>query len=330
MNRNYFKQPDGYRETIERGITGVQTFRGGLTEGTLPRQEALARLKTEIETADAIVIGAGAGLSTSAGFIYSGERFHSYFSDFEAHFGIRDMYSGGFYPFPDAETRWAFWARNIYVNRYMDPPGSVYQDLYSLVKDKDYFVITTNVDHCFQKAGFDKERLFYTQGDYGLWQCSKPCHGKTYDNEEQVRQMLQAQGFSFAEDGALEPPAGKALQMRIPSGLVPHCPVCGRPMTMNLRSDDRFVEDEGWHRATERYTAFLRRNLDRKTLFLECCVGYNTPGIIKYSFWQQVYQNENAVYACLNLTEEPVPKEIKEQSIVISGDSARVIGELIS
>ena len=328
MNRNYFKQPDGYRETIERGIAGVQTFRGGLSEGTLPREEALARLKTEIETADAIVIGAGAGLSTSAGFIYSGERFHRYFSDFAARFGIRDMYSGGFYPYPDAETRWAFWARNIYVNRYMDPPGSVYQDLYSLVKDKDYFVITTNVDHCFQKAGFDKKRLFYTQGDYGLFQSTDPANRKTVDNKAWVMQAMEAQGFIKNAQGIFEMPAG-GVSMTIPTALIPKHPDDGSDVTMNLRADDSFVEDDGWHRASAAYADFLRRHEGLHVLFLEIGVGGNTPVIIKYPFWQMTNDNKNAVYACLNYNEAVCPAQIEDRSIVIDGDSGAVIKQLL-
>ncbi|MCR5072551.1 MAG: Sir2 silent information regulator family NAD-dependent deacetylase [Clostridiales bacterium] len=310
-------------------MTSVQDNRKKEQNHTGGKDDNLTRLNYEINHADAVIIGAGAGLSTSAGFIYNGERFRKYFGDFAETYQFDDMYSGGFYPYPSLEEMWAYWSRYIYINRYMDPPKPVYERLLGLVRDKDYFVITTNVDHCFQKAGFDKERLFYTQGDYGLWQCSKPCHGKTYDNEEQVRQMLQAQGFLFAEDGALEPPAGKSLQMRIPSGLVPHCPVCGRPMTMNLRSDDRFVEDEGWHRAAERYTAFLRRNLDRKTLFLECCVGYNTPGIIKYSFWKMTHEWPDATYACLNYGEAYAPEEINKKSVCINEDMEKILNQLL-
>jgi NAD-dependent SIR2 family protein deacetylase len=328
MRRNYFKQPDGYRETIERGIAGVRTFRGGLTEGTLPREEALSRLKTEIETADAIVIGAGAGLSTSAGFIYSGERFHSYFSDFAARFGIRDMYSGGFYPYPDPETRWAFWARNIYVNRYMDPPGSVYQDLYSLVKDKDYFVITTNVDHCFQKAGFNKKRLFYTQGDYGLFQSTDPANRRTVDNEAWVMQAMEAQGFLKNADGVFEMPTGD-VSMRIPTALIPKHPADGSGVTMNLRADDSFVEDDGWHRASAAYADFLRRHEGLHVLFLEIGVGGNTPVIIKYPFRQMTNDNKKAVYACLNYNEAVCPKQIEDRSIVIDGDSGAVIKQLL-
>ena len=273
------------------------------------------RLKNEIETADAIVIGAGAGLSTAAGFTYSGERLQKYFGDFVEKYGFRDMYSGGFYPFPTPEEQWAYWSRYIYINRYMDVDNGTYKRLFELVKDKDYFVITTNVDHQFQKAGFGKHRLFYmfyTQGDYGLWQCSEPCHQKTYDNEETVRKMFEQQ-----------------KNMRVPSELVPKCPVCGKPMSMNLRADDTFVEDEGWHRAAERYDEFLRRHEGQHILFLELGVGMNTPVIIKYPFWKMTYANPKAVYACLNFGEAYAPDEIAERSICFNGDIRDVLNALV-
>ncbi len=272
----------------------------------------IARLKRELDTADAVVIGAGAGLSTSAGFTYGGERFHRYFSDFEAKYGYHDMYSGGFYPYATPEERWAFWSRTIYINRYQDPPKPVYQDLLQLVRGKDYFVLTTNVDHCFQKAGFDKQRLFYTQGDYGLWQCSRPCHQKTYDNEAAVRKMFTQQ-----------------RDLRVPSDLVPHCPVCGAPMSMNLRVDDTFVEDAGWHGAAGRYEAFLRSHQGQHLLFLELGVGGNTPVIIKYPFWNMTHQNPRATYACINLAEAYCPKEIQKQAICIDGDIGNVLHTLL-
>ena len=269
------------------------------------------RLKKEIQNADVIVIGAGAGLSTAAGFTYSGERFERFFSDFEAKYGFHDMYSGGFFPFETQEEMWAYWSRFIYCNRYMDIDNGTYKQLFELVKDKDYFVITTNVDHQFQKAGFDKTRLFYTQGDYGLFQCSEPCHAQTYDNETQVKDMIE-----FQED------------MKIPTELIPKCPKCGKPMTMNLRSDDKFVEDEGWHRAAERYDDFLRKHEGQHILFLELGVGYNTPVIIKYPFWKMTAKNLNAVYACLNFGEAYAPDEIKEQSVLINGDIHEVLNNL--
>ncbi len=283
------------------------------------------QLKQKIKDADAVIIGAGAGLSTSAGFTYSGERFTRHFSDFINKYGFQDMYSGGFYPFDSLEEHWAYWSRYIYINRYMDAPKPVYSDLYDLVKEKDYFVLTTNVDHCFQKAEFDKHRLFYTQGDYGLFQCCTPCHQDTYDNEELIRQMIEAQGFSVVKGSDELIQSGTSLKMKVPSELVPHCPQCGRPMTMNLRADNTFVEDEGWHQAAFRYEDFLRRHKNLNILFLELGVGYNTPGIIKYPFWQMTDKWENASYACINAGDAAVPEEIKNKSISINGDIGEVI-----
>ena len=271
----------------------------------------IERLSQQLAGSDAIVIGAGAGLSTSAGFTYTGERFEHYFPDFIARYHFSDMYSGGFYPFDTLEEHWAYWSRYIFCNRYLDAPNPVYQELLSLVQDKDYFVLTTNVDHQFQKAGFDRHRLFYTQGDYGLWQCMEPCHQKTYDNEETVRQMVAGQ-----------------RDMRIPTKLVPRCPVCGKPMAMNLRSDNTFVEDEGWHRAAGRYHDFLRRHDGLKVLFLELGVGANTPAIIKYPFWKMTYANPNAAYACINFGEAFAPPEIRGRSICINADIGDVLAWL--
>lgn len=273
--------------------------------------DEIERLKKEIDIADCIIIGAGAGLSTAAGFTYSGERLQKYFADFVEKYGFRDMYSGGFYPFPTLEEQWAYWSRYIYINRYMDMDNGTYKKLFELVKDKDYFVITTNVDHQFQKAGFDKKRLFYTQGDYGLWQCSEPCHNKTYDNEETVRAMFEQQ-----------------KDMRIPTELIPHCPVCGKPMSMNLRADDTFVEDEGWHDAAERYNDFLQAHEGQHILFVELGVGMNTPVIIKIPFIQMTVQNPNAVYACLNYGEAYAPSEIANQSICIDADLCDVLSQM--
>ena len=284
--------------------------RMSITKSTGNYSDEIKRLKKAIEEADAVVIGAGAGLSTSAGFIYNGERFEKYFADFGKKYGFKDMYSGGFYPYETPEEMWAYWSKFIFVNRYMDAPKPVYDQLFTLVKDKDYFVITTNVDHCFQKAGFDKKRLFYTQGDYGLFQCSEPCHEETYENEDMVRAMVEQQ-----------------KDMKIPTELIPKCPKCGKPLTMNLRSDDKFVEDEGWHQAAERYENFLRTRKG-KILFLELGVGYNTPGIIKYPFWQMTAKNPDATYACVNYGEAVCPEDIRNQSICIDGDIGQVIEEL--
>lgn len=271
----------------------------------------IERLKSEITSADSTVIGAGAGLSTAAGFTYSGERFEKYFSDFIEKYGFSNMYEGGFYPFGSLEEHWAYWSRYIYINRYMDADNGTYKRLFELVRDKDYFVLTTNVDHQFQKAGFDKERLFYTQGDYGLFQCSEPCCQETWDNEEAIRTMFESQN-----------------NMRIPSSLIPKCPRCGKPVVMNLRADDKFVEDSGWHRAARRYEEYLRSHEGQHILFLELGVGMNTPGIIKFPFWNMTYQNPNAFYACVNLGEVYAPKEIFGRAVCVDGDIAEVVGEL--
>ncbi|MBP5781402.1 MAG: Sir2 silent information regulator family NAD-dependent deacetylase [Clostridia bacterium] len=283
-----------------------------ITQSTGSYSDNIDKLKKALAECDAVVIGAGAGLSTSAGFVYTGERFEKYFSDFREKYGFNDMYSGGFYPYKTKEEFWAYWSRYIFVNRYMDAPKPVYSDLLKLVKEKDYFVITTNVDHCFQKAGFDKARLFYTQGDYGLFQCTGPCCNETFDNEDMIRKMIAGQ-----KDG------------RVPPELFPKCPNCGRPLTLNLRSDDSFIEDYGWVEASERYENYLREHAGKKLLFLELGVGYNTPGIIKYPFWRMTMNNENATYACVNYGEAITLEEIAARSICIDGDIGEVIEKLI-
>ena len=283
-----------------------------ITKSTGSYSDNIRRLRGALDEAEAVVVGAGAGLSTSAGFVYTGERFEKYFSDFAARYGFRDMYSGGFYPFASPEEFWAYWSRYIFINRYQDAPKPVYEELLALLKEKDYFVITTNVDHCFQKAGFDRQRLFYTQGDYGLFQCSGPCRQETYDNESVIRQMMERQE-----------------NMRVPSELLPVCPHCGRPLTMNLRSDDKFVEDEGWHAAAARYEEFLRTRQDgRRILFLELGVGYNTPVIIKYPFWKMTAANPEATYACVNYGEAYCPEEIAERSVCIDGDIGEALNDI--
>ena len=322
------KQKADYTQTLQKGISYVRGLRGGITDDTGSREENIRRLKDEIETADAIVIGAGAGLSTAAGFTYSGERFDRYFFDFRDHYGIRDMYSGGFFPFPDEETRWAWWARHIYFNRYIEAPKPVYQDLLSLVRDREYFVITTNVDHQFQRAGFDKERLFYTQGDYGLFQSAGGRIKKTYDNEAWVMKAMAAQGFIPDENGVFRVPEDRMLALRIPSELVPVCPDDGGPVSMNLRADETFVEDEGWHDAADRYAGFLQSHEGKHVLFLELGVGGNTPMIIKYPFWAMTAENPKAVYACLNYNEAVCPEQIRAQSICLDGDSGELLRRL--
>ena len=272
----------------------------------------IEKLRKTLREADSVVVGAGAGLSTAAGFTYVGERFQQHFADFIGKYGFSDMYTAGFYPFPAEEEKWAYWSRHIYYNRYVPAPKPVYDNLLKLLKDKDYFVITTNVDHQFQKAGFDKQRLFYTQGDYGLFQCATPCHQKTYDNEKIVKRMIAEQ-----------------MDMRIPSELVPRCPVCGGPTAMNLRSDETFVEDEGWHAASERYVDFISQHLHDKILFLDLGSGGNTPIVFKIPFIQWTMQNPNAVYATVNLGEAFTVDQIRDRSIVIDADINDVLNALL-
>lgn len=289
----------------------TQNERRHMSEFTENYSDQIKRLQEEIETEDAIVIGAGSGLSAAAGLTYDGERFRKYFSDFAAKYPIRDMYSGGFYPFSSLEVYWAWWSRHIYYNRYVDAPKPAYKDLLKLVNSKDYFVLTTNVDHQFQRAGFDKKRLFYTQGDYGLFQCSEPCCQETFDNEEIIKEMIE-----------------KQRNMRIPTDLVPCCPHCGKPLTVNLRCDDTFVQDSGWYQAQSRYQDFLRRHEGLHILFLELGVGSNTPVIIKYPFWRMTAQNKQATYVSINFGEAFCPNEIKKRAICINGDIGGVLEQI--
>ena len=313
-------EPDGEYELTELGASMREIIAAMRQAGEAYQEQVrmdsiqneLRQLRQAISSADAVMIGAGAGLSASAGFSYAGERFEKYFSDFRMRYGFEDMYTGGFFPYRTLEEYWSYWSRFVWINRYHDAPKQVYADVLSLVKDKEYFVLTTNVDHCFQKAGVNKDRLFYTQGDYGLFQCSVPCHDATYDNERAIRQMVAQQ-----ED------------MHVSSALIPRCPRCGKPMTMNLRSDDRFVEDEGWRRAAAKYELFLEQYRDKRILFLELGVGYNTPVIIKYPFWQMTMSNPAAFYVCINNGQAVCPSEITEQSLCLNEDIGSVVRALL-
>lgn len=271
---------------------------------------SVRELARRIDEADAVLVGAGAGLSTAGGpdFAYSGERFDRHFGDFARRYHFADMYSGGFYPYGSEEERWAFWSRYVWINRYDCPVGQPYRDLLDLVADKDHFVITTNVDHQFQRAGFGKDCLFYTQGDYGLFQCSVPCHHRTYDNYEAIKSMVEQQE-----------------QMRVPTELLPRCPVCGEPMNMNLRSDDSFVQDEGWHEACDRYVSWRNAHETDRVVYLEIGVGGNTPVIIKYPFWQMVAHNPRSFYAQINFGEVIAPAEIADRTMLIDADAAKVL-----
>lgn len=326
MKSLYDEMPNGYQESIQKGLSAVRTLSRNMYYGHGPKEDNITRLKREIENADAVIIGAGAGLSTSAGLTYGGERLKKYFGDFVNKYNIPDMYTGGFVALRlMPEECWAYWARHIYINRYVDPPKPVYAQLLKLLEGKDYFVITTNVDHQFQRADFDKKRLFYTQGDYGLFQTLDGKNCKTYDNEEWVMKAMAAQGFVRDEKGVFQVPRDGNISMHIPANLIPKSPDDGSDVTMNLRSDDSFVEDEGWHGASAAYSDFIRRHENLHVLYLELGVGANTPVIIKYPFWQMTMANKNAVYACVNYGEAFCPSEIANRSICIDGDIGEVL-----
>lgn len=323
------KLRDGYRETINKGVTAVRYFSPRVSFGKGQIDVNVDKLKVAMDTADAVIIGAGAGLSTAAGFIYNGERFEKYFFDFAKRYGFDEMYTGGFYPFKKKEIFWAYWARYIYINRYLNPPKDTYDKLYSLMEGKDYFVITTNVDHCFQKAKFDKKRLFYTQGDYGLFQSVNPKIRETFDNEDWVMQAMEAQGFEKNEAGVFVASHKENIKMEIPSALIPKCPIDNSDVTTNLRADDSFVEDDGWRKASNAYADFLRRHEGLKVLYLELGVGSNTPVIIKYPFWEMTDANEKATYACINYGESYSPVEIEDRSICIDADVDEILDQLL-
>ena len=329
MRNSLRDRPNGYIESIEIGQAVMSYLKGQMVYGEGSILERSAKLVAAIEASDTVIIGAGAGLSTSAGFTYSGERFERYFFDFAEEYGITDIYSGGFFPFPDDETRWAWWARAIYYNRYTKAPKPVYEKLLQVVKGKDYFVVTTNVDHQFQRAGFDKKRLFYTQGDFGLFQSQDGKDGMTFDNEVWVNRAMEAQGFIRDDYGEFDVPHNKSIKMQIPSNLIPRMPTTGGAVTNNLRSDGTFVEDAGWRDASARYSDFLRRHENMKVLFLELGVGANTPVIIKFPFWQMAITNNNSTYACINYGEAFCPVEFEDRSICISSDIGDVLETIL-
>ncbi len=278
-------------------------------------QADIDNLKAAIDSAERIIIGAGAGLSTAAGLQYGGDRFKNLLQDFGDKYGYEDMYSAGFYPYRTFEEYWGYWSKHVYYNRYDFVPNDTYENLKKLVEDKDYFVITTNADHLFLNAGFDKEKLFYVQGDYGLWQCSRACHQETYSNEEEIKKMMEI----TRED-----------PFKIPKDLIPHCPKCEAPLDMNLRKDHTFVEPEGWTKAMRRYEEYLRRNHKKSVLLLELGVGGNTPTIIKYPFWDMARFNNEAQYVCLNLNDAQAPKDLEAQSICIQDDIHSILTDLVT
>ena len=317
---------------IENSIGGIEMFDFQdrvVYPAAAPYEEQLAALREKLAQAPAVLVWAGAGLSTAAGLTYAGARFQKYFFDFAEKYGIHDMYAGGFYPFPSQEVYWAWWSRHIYFNRYVDAPRAVYPNLRQLIEKKEYFVLTTNVDHQFQRAGFDPQRLFYTQGDYGLLQSVQPEVAKTYENREMVEAMLEAQGVVRGADGIFEVPPSGRLRMTVPRELVPVCPDDGRAMMVSVRCDDRFVEEEGWHAARARYHAFLAAHQDAPILYLELGVGCNTPVIIKYPFWYYTRENPNAFYISINLSGAACAASIRARSLCMEADIGRVLSDLI-
>ncbi len=281
------------------------------TDSTKEEWRKFPELMEKIHTADAILMGAGAGLSTSAGLHYSGTRFQTLMPDYIKKYSFTDMYSAAFYPHNSSEAFWGYFSKHIYYNRYHQDWNDCYALLFSLIQDKNYFILSTNADHGFVQHGFDKKRLWYMQGNYGLFQCSLPCQQKTYDNEEEIHAMVSQQ-----------------KDFKIPTELIPHCPDCGREMTTNLRKDSNFVQDSGWEEGLQRYQDFLNGYKDKKTLFLELGVGYNTPAIIKYPFWQMCHENPQSTYACLNLDDVRCPNEIASRSLCIQGDIRNTLKKL--
>lgn len=278
------------------------------------------QVKQEISDADAIVIGAGAGLSLAAGFTLSGDRFVNYFSDFIEKFGITDMYSGGFFSFPSRKTYWSWWSRVIWLSRYQPAPQDTYQRLYELIKDRNYFILTTNVDHQFQLAGFDKQRLFYTQGDYGLFQQTDS--QQTFDNFDLIKKMILSQGFQINDNGELLKP--NQLSMDVDPELIAQAD----QYQLNLRVDSDFVEDEGWHQAAQRFNNFIGRYQKNKIVYLELGVGANTPGIIKYPFWQWTFNNPQARLITVNAADVSFPQELSNQAIGFKMDINQFIDSL--
>ena len=288
----------------------------------------LEKVVSYISTSKAIIIGAGAGLSFSAGFEFSEERFQKYFFDFQQKYNITDAYSGAFYSYSKKSEFWAFMSRNTYLNRFSACPKNTYSILYEIIKDKDYFILTTNVDHLFQKAGFDKNILYYTQGDMGLLQCKKPCHFKNYDNYNIIKDMLIDQGFSFNSKGELL--VGDKIKTEVSENLIPKCPVCGGEMDFNLRGGYNFVQDEGWYEHRKLYDDFITKYKNDDILYIEIGVGYDTPSIIKYNFWNKVGLNEKAKYISINLEEYEVPEKIKDRTIILLGDADEIINKIYS
>lgn len=277
--------------------------------------EKIERAKNWIKNADAILIGAGAGLSTSAGLEYAGKRFENNFKDFIQKYHFTDMYTAGFYDFHTEEEKWAFWAKHMYVNDIGIGATKLYKDVLELMKNKKYFVITTNVDDQFYKAGVDKAKVFATQGSYRYIQCKEACHNQLYDATELVKEMVE-----------------KTKDCKIPIELVPVCPVCpvcGEKMDVHVRVDANFVQDDDWYKQDEKYGEFLDNTKDKNVVLLELGVGFNTPGIIRIPFEQMTYQNANWKLIRINKNESSTFLDINDKSILIQGDIKEIVDLLL-
>ena len=279
-------------------------------------EEQIEQAADMVKEADAVLIGAGAGLSTAAGLNYGGKRFKNNFGEFIDKYGsmyMKDMYSAGFYPFPTEEAKWGYWSKHSYINR-IEPEGlPLYKKVYEMIKDKEHFVLTTNVDHQFFKAGFADEDIFATQGDYGLIQCEKGCHNKTYNAINMFKQMNQAR-----------------KECLVPSYMVPKCPVCGGTMAMNLRCDQYFVEDEHWHEAAKRYGEFLEICTGKKIVLLELGVGFNTPTIIRFPFEKMMREYKEWTFVRLNIDEAVIPEGLGNRCIGINEDMVKSVSDIAS
>ncbi len=295
--------------TFERFLCGVPA-RDYIFQNA-PYEEQIQEAAKAITDADYILIGAGAGLSAAAGLTYGGKRFTDLFPEFIEKYGVTDMYSACFYPFPSEEARWGYWSKHVYVNRIQPQALPLYQKVKELVRNKNYFVLTTNADHQFYKAGFGDNHIFATQGDYGLIQCKRGCHAKTYDDIEMMNQMHQAR-----------------RDCKIPSYMIPRCPVCGGPMEMNLRCDQYFVEAAAWHEAERRFGEFVDVCQDKKTVLLELGIGFNTPTIVRFPFEKLAGNHSNMTLVRLNLDEAIVPESLGKRAIGINADIQKSIGDI--
>lgn len=274
--------------------------------------EQVRQIKELINKANYILIGAGSGLSTSAGIEYTGKRFTDNFADFIEKYKFTDMYTSSFYEFETEEEKWAYWAKHIDTNYTGMEATKVYKDILELVKNKDYFVITTNVDGQFIKSEFEKDKIFETQGSYKYIQCSKACHNKLYDDEEMVKEMIK-----------------RTKNLKIPSELVPKCPVCGECMEVNLRKDAYFIQNDLWYKKQKNYKEFISKTKNKNVVLLEFGVGFNTPGIIRFPFEQMVFQNTNWNLVRFNKENANVFLDIENKTIEVTEDIGKVIEELV-